>query len=50
MDFTYKTATLEDIDILVTTRIEVLRPQISWMIRQICQKLRYSQEIIMKKP
>ena len=25
MDFTYKTATLEDIDILVTTRIEVLR-------------------------
>ena len=25
MDFTYQTATLEDIDILVTTRIEVLR-------------------------
>ena len=25
MNFTYKTATLEDIDILVTTRIEVLR-------------------------
>lgn len=50
MDFTYKTATLEDIDILVTTRIEVLRAANKLMIRQICQKLRYSQEIIMKKP
>ena len=46
MNFSYKTATQQDIDILVTTRIEVLRAA----NKLADQVLRHSRETIMKKP
>lgn len=52
MNFIYKTATQQDIDILVTTRIKVLRAanKLADQVDMSEVALRHSRETIMKKP
>lgn len=50
MNFIYKTATQQDIDILVTTRIKVLRAANKLADQVDMSELRHSRETIMKKP